>query len=180
MKILLSGHTKGIGLAIYEHFTNLNYEVVGYSRTNSLDLLDRYTQIKFIMESVSSDIIILNANIGFKNVGLFYDLCKALYKRTEKTIIVLGSHSTETTKLFVHPYQIEKIALEEAARQIQGLRDYPNIVILRPGYVDTPAAAKIKDQQKISPNSIAKLIESIITSNTNNDYKILNILVVPK
>ena len=180
MKILLSGHTRGIGLAIYDHFTNLNYKVAGYSRANSLDLLDTSNRAKFISESITADVIILNAHLGYENVNLFYMLCKLLYKQVQKTIIVLGSHSTETTKSFVHPYQIEKLALEEAARQVQSLPGYPTIVIVRPGYVDTQSVSHVKGQQKMATSSVATLIEHIINSNAENDFKILNILFVPK
>lgn len=180
MKILISGHTNGIGLAIYEHFTNLNHQMTGYSRANGKDLTDKSIQKKFIFESILSDVVILNANLGFENVGLFYDICKALYKKTDKTIVVFGSQSTETTKTFVHPYQIEKIALEEAARQMQNLPDYPTIIIVRPGFVDTPSVEHVKNHRKIPPDNVAKLIEFLINSNMNNTYKILNILLVPK
>lgn len=180
MKILISGHTSGIGLAINEYFTSKNCMVTGYSRSTGYDLREPKIRQTFILTACLSDVVILNANIGYHNIELFYNLCNMFKSNPNKTIVVIGSHSTETTKNFIHPYQIEKLALEEAARQVQNVPNNPTVLIVRPGYVDTPSVSHVTGQNKMQPMSVAKLIYDILDSNRVNDYKILNILLVPK
>ena len=38
MKIVITGHTRGIGKAFYDHFVNLGHEVVGVSRSTGFDI----------------------------------------------------------------------------------------------------------------------------------------------
>lgn len=177
MKILISGHTSGIGLAIYDHFTNKGDEVVGYSRTNGLDLRDKYIFRDFVNEAEQSDVIIINANIGFKTVELLYEV---FYKTQgqNKTIVVLGSRRTEVLTNKPMPYQIEKVAIEETARQLQNSSALPHIVILRPGYVDTPANPHVTTKMT-SAKSVAELLDWILETNKTKDFKILNLLFAP-
>jgi NAD(P)-dependent dehydrogenase (short-subunit alcohol dehydrogenase family) len=180
MKILISGHSRGIGHAIAEYFGQRNYEITGFSRSNNKDLSSQLERDQFVIASLTNDIIVLNANLGFNSIGLLYQICQICKGQTNKTIVIIGSQSTETTKTWPHPYQIEKLALESAAKQMQNIPGYPTIIIVRPGYVDTDSVAQVTHSAKMSPNSVAELIYSIIEINKSKDYKILNILFVPK
>jgi NAD(P)-dependent dehydrogenase (short-subunit alcohol dehydrogenase family) len=180
MKILISGHTNGIGASIAKYFANKNYQVTGYSRSNNRDLSHALMREQFSVESLLNDIVVINANIGFDSTSLFYKVCQICKGKTDKTIIVLGSQTTETTKTFAHPYQIHKLALESAAQQLQNIPGYPTIVVVRPGYVDTPSVQSITNVRKMSPDSVAEVIWSIVELNKSKDYKILNILFAPK
>lgn len=180
MKILISGHNRGIGKSIADHFASKHYNIVGFSRSNNKDLAIEGVRTQFILESMSSDVIVLNANIGFDAVQLLYKICQVCKGQQNKTIVILGSQSTETTKTFPHQYQIEKIALESAAQQLQNITGYPTIVVVRPGYVDTDSVRHVTDVAKISPDSVAELIATVLELNQRTDYKILNILFVPK
>ena len=104
MKILISGHTKGIGQAIASHFSAKNYQVSGYSRTNNRDLSLPSNQTDFAYESLDSDIIIINANIGFHTVDLLYKVFEKI-AGLDKTIVVLGSRRTEVLTNFPMKYQ---------------------------------------------------------------------------
>ena len=177
MKLLISGHTSGMGKAIADKFSANNYEVIGYSRTNGRDLHDKYNIRDFIRDSNTSDVIVLNADLKYDNVYILYQLYQEL-KNTNKIIIVIGSHSTETTKNWAHPYQIEKLALEEAARQLQNVADAPYIGIVRPGYVDTPRVQNI-EAAKMNPDEVANIVYDMVRAKQENRYKMLNTLIVP-
>ena len=73
-RILISGHTSGIGKAIAEKFISNDYEVTGYSRTNGRDLHDKHTIGDFIRESNASDVIVLNADLKYDSVHILYQL----------------------------------------------------------------------------------------------------------
>ena len=109
MKILISGHTSGIGKAIADKFSANNYEVIGFSRSNNRDLTQLVNKIDFCDLAEKSDVIVLNADLKFDNVQLLYNIYNRLKNNKDTSIIVIGSHSTETTKNWAHPYQIEKI-----------------------------------------------------------------------
>jgi len=177
MNILLSGHTSGIGKSIFNLFTNKGDIVIGYSRTNNKDLYIEENRINFINDAKCSDIIILNANLQYTNVELLYKIFDVV-KGTNKITIVIGSRVTEASRYSVFPYQIEKLAIEEAAKQLQNVPNGPYISIIRPGYVDTPSVSNISDK-KINPDSIAMLIYDVIQAKLIKDYKILNILIAP-
>lgn len=178
MKILISGHTSGIGLAISQYFSNIGHDITGFSRTNSRDLNDDNIQNQFAQESLEHDVIIINANVGFNNVHLLYKVYNII-KNQDKTIVVLGSRRTEILTSFPMEYQIEKIAIEETARQLQNSSKLPNIVILRPGYVNTSANNHVTTTQT-SPQSVAELLDWILETNKTKDFKILNLLFAPQ
>lgn len=178
MKILISGHTNGIGQAIYEHFSKNGHIVTGYSRSNSLDLHAESNQRAFADEAVTSDVIIINANISFACVRLLYKVFEKIQGKN-KTIVVLGSRRTEILTSKPMLYQIEKIAIEETAKQLQNSAALPHIVILRPGYVDTPATSHIT-AVKTDPRSVAELLDWILETNRTKDFKILNLLFGPQ
>ena len=157
MKILISGHSRGIGLSIAEYFTKLGHEVAGYSRSNSKDLAQVGMRNQFVFDSITSDIVVLNANIGFDSVNLLYQVCQVFRGQPGKTVVVIGSQSTETTKNFPHQYQIEKLSLESAAQQLQNVPGYPTIIVVRPGYVDTRTVAHVANLAKMSPDSVAEI-----------------------
>jgi NAD(P)-dependent dehydrogenase (short-subunit alcohol dehydrogenase family) len=37
-RCVITGHTSGLGLALFEHFKNKGWDVEGYSRSNGYDL----------------------------------------------------------------------------------------------------------------------------------------------
>jgi NAD(P)-dependent dehydrogenase (short-subunit alcohol dehydrogenase family) len=178
MKILISGHTSGIGKAIADKFSANNYEVIGFSRSNNRDLTQLVNKIDFCDLAEKSDVIVLNADLKFDNVQLLYNIYNRLKNNKDTSIIVIGSHSTETTKNWAHLYQIEKLALEEAARQLQNVADAPYIGIVRPGYVDTPRVQNI-EAAKMNPDEVANIVYDMVRAKQENRYKMLNTLIVP-
>ena len=58
MRIVITGHTKGLGKALYEYFSP-NHSVTGYSRSNRYDL-NRFSDT-VVEKSLDSDIFINNA-----------------------------------------------------------------------------------------------------------------------
>jgi len=57
-KIAITGHTKGIGLALANYYTDLGIEVVGFSRTNGYDISKGVDQERIINESQDCDLFI--------------------------------------------------------------------------------------------------------------------------
>ena len=59
MKCLITGHTKGIGKALYDTFVLMGFEVIGVSRSNGYDISERYQDIVALAETC--DLVINNA-----------------------------------------------------------------------------------------------------------------------
>lgn len=59
MKCLITGHTSGIGKALYTAFSSAGFEVTGVSRSNGYDLVERYQDIVALAENC--DLFINNA-----------------------------------------------------------------------------------------------------------------------
>lgn len=59
-KIAITGHTKGIGLALVNKF-NKTYDIKGFSRTNGFDLADPDTIDRILNETLDCDVFINNA-----------------------------------------------------------------------------------------------------------------------
>jgi Glu-tRNA(Gln) amidotransferase subunit E-like FAD-binding protein len=116
MKVVITGHTSGIGKAIYEHFQSKDYEVIGMSRSNGYNIIDN--KEKIIKETLGCDLFINNA--CDKDGQL--ELLKSLYNKVPK-IITMGSIITEFPELY-HKTQIEdKIQLEQFSKNISLIND---------------------------------------------------------
>jgi NAD(P)-dependent dehydrogenase (short-subunit alcohol dehydrogenase family) len=61
MKIAITGHTQGIGKALYSHWAMQGHDVVGISRQTGYDLLT--DKNKIIEEVRTADVFVNNANI---------------------------------------------------------------------------------------------------------------------
>jgi nucleoside-diphosphate-sugar epimerase len=59
MKCVITGHTSGIGKALYEYFISINFDVIGLSTSNGYDIEERYTDVIKIIDGC--DLFINNA-----------------------------------------------------------------------------------------------------------------------
>lgn len=92
MKCVVTGHTNGIGKAIYHHFLNKKYDVIGMSRSNGYNILT--DQEKIITEANGCDIFV---NCACDGTGQL-ELLNALHNKV-KNMIVLGSVNADFGRL---------------------------------------------------------------------------------
>ena len=147
MNFLITGHTSGIGKAIFEKFNG-----VGLSKSTGFNILndDITPYLK------NCDVFINNA---YDNSDPWAQT-KLLYKSKHvPKIICIGSNTTDQTKKKPHPYQSAKLALENSCNQLFYL-GY-NITLIKLGYVNTPRVSKITDK-KMEATYVANLIEWIL------------------
>ena len=164
MIIGITGHTSGIGKAIYEKYDNS----IGFSRSNGYDI----GKNRKIIESASTiDVFINNAYEEFFQVELLYGLINSGYKGK---VINISSNSSDGIKNQIHPYAISKYALDKASEQLF-YRGY-NVTNLRLGWVDTPRVAeKAKDKKKIPTDYVVNIIEWVL----NQPHRIKEITITP-
>lgn len=167
MKIAITGHTRGIGQAIYNSLVNKN-SVIGLSRTNGYDINDTETIINAVRDC---DCFVNNAYSDLQQEILLKEI-NALWQGQNKLIINVGSAVTDyprlEEKLNNEPweYRDNKQALARTFRQLaHNGNDLPMLKLLTPGAVDTDLIKHI-DCVKIDPKEIARAVDILI----NNPY----------
>jgi len=109
-KIVITGHTHGIGKAIYDKFTSVSCrEIVGMSRSNGYDIDKNFDRI--VAEASGAEIFINNAYRDRQQLKLFQAL-----KNKVDMMVVMGSVSRFYPELIPTQYVHDKQELAEACR----------------------------------------------------------------
>ena len=109
-KIVITGHTAGLGKAIYDKFTEISCrEIVGMSRSNGYDIDTDFEKI--VEEASGVELFINNAYRGEQQLKLFHAL-----KDKVDMMVVMGSVSRLYPELIPTQYVHDKQALAEACR----------------------------------------------------------------
>lgn len=127
MKIIVTGHTKGLGKAIYEHYVNLGHEVIGFSRSNGYDVNDPEIKTEIINAAKASNIFFNNVHSGLSQV----DFLNRLHNAT--TIITSGSMAADLRGL--NEYAREKLTIENTHKQLAKTTSCP-MLLLKMGYLE--------------------------------------------
>ena len=157
MKIAITGHTKGIGLAIADACRAARHEVQGFSRTTGYSLPQDMNRI--MIDAFSCDVCDNNRYNYHDDTQLemLYRMYE-IWKGQEKRIINLGSRAGMypfRNKPHVDRYAINKHALDAACIQLGGTRDMrPLVTNIKPGYVGTDSVADI-DVPKLTSKEVA-------------------------
>jgi hypothetical protein len=111
-KIIITGHTHGIGKAIYDKFTEISCrEIVGMSRSNGYDIDKDFDKI--VEEAAGCELFINNA---YRD-GQQLKLLEALKNKVDM-MVVMGSVSRFYPELIPTQYVHDKQALAEACRLV--------------------------------------------------------------
>lgn len=128
MKIIITGHTRGIGKGLYDYFVGEGHEVIGLSRSNGYDISKN--QDKIVEISSDCDLFINNAYQGNCQLQLLLAL-----KNKVKNIIVCGSVSRMYAHILESDYAKDKQNLAEACRIISIKPDGPNLLHLDMSFI---------------------------------------------
>lgn len=174
MRMAITGHTSGIGEALFKRYSPA---AVGFSRSNGFDISDAACRAAIVDMSSQCDVFINNAHDGFHQVDLLYDMQEA-WKNTDRLIINISSNSGDGIKRTPHRYAVCKSALDKAAEQLSRIDGSCRIATIRPGYVDTPRVKHVADQPKVSVDSIVRCVDMLIEWPA--DSMINNITILPR
>jgi hypothetical protein len=112
MKVVITGHTQGIGRALYKHFQTFGgWEVVGLSRSNGYDIDKDFDKV---VEAASGCFLFINNAYRDQQQT---KLVHALKNKVTK-MIVMGSVSRLYPELIHTDYVHDKQELAEACRLI--------------------------------------------------------------
>lgn len=149
MKVVITGHTYGIGKELYDHFTNKGHEVIGLSRSNGFDLTQ---DLESFVEKINGCDLFLN-NTFSKDAQL--KLLDMTYNNVGKSI-VMGSIAGDFHQQMLpscSPYGLIKHQLESRCKELNRLE---NVHIL---YLKISMLENAKSTDK--PISYAEIISAI-------------------
>lgn len=162
----ITGHTRGIGAAIYQHFSARGDSCLGWSRSTGYDISRQSDRVRILEQSQDLDVFVNNAYNDFDDSQLYMlQSITAQWQGQRRIIVNIGSRITEFSSIQgprLQVYKATKARLDEfcAARTLHR----PWIINLKPGYTDTPRVGTVSDVAKIDPQSLPSLIEYIISA----------------
>ena len=143
-KIAITGHTSGIGRGLTQALSAKGHSVIGLSRTNGGDIRHIDKILPLILDC---DIFINNAQQDFNQTDLLYEVWDHWRTLPNKHIWCISSMMTlystqnnrdDASSVQASRYRNQKISLEDACFELQAKSAWPDIVVMRPGPVDTP------------------------------------------
>lgn len=162
MKYAITGHSAGIGQALYNFLPN----AVGFSRSNGYDITDSKSRQQIVQQCNNCDVFINNAFNEFGQTYMLLDMFHS-WKNTDKTIVNVGSVIAEDTtvlKNYEHllEYQIQKKSLKVLHNDLSNLNYSVKLKYVYFGYVGTERILKkypdMSRDQYITPDDAVKII----------------------
>ena len=182
--IAITGTTRGIGKAILDILEEEGYNIISLNRSTGFELRLPWDQIehKLYPAIKHADIFINNAHKDYTQIKILQYVFANWKNLNDKTIINISSTAgdkRQDTKNKWANYQVQKIALDEACKQLEGMGKC-KVTNIRPGWVDTEALEGIQRPIGITilkPNDIARTVSYII--NQPAEIHIKNISIEP-
>lgn len=163
MKIAITGHTQGIGLALANVYQDYEHEVVGFSRSTGYDITNPVHRQNIIAEVKDCDIFINNAH-DYENTFCSTFMLTELWEswRDQKKIIANISSSVtmrwEQGQNCTMTYRLAKRAMEDCCEFLWNQSAWPQVSIIAPCLTDTPLTAAKTDTNKVDPIDFAQLV----------------------
>ena len=169
MKIAITGHTAGIGRAFAEQLARRGHSIVGISRREG-ENIRRIIHTASIIEPC--DMFINNAQTGYAQTELLYEVWKRWQGKeryiwnisTKMTELPINSTPDGQNDFAMSQYRNQKLALEEASRQLRFKNSWPQISVIRPGGVATQ-----KNFANTDKSDVDLWVKSIIDTFSHND-----------
>tara|TARA_E500000331_G_C17041157_1_gene619634 strand:- start:230 stop:814 length:585 start_codon:yes stop_codon:yes gene_type:complete len=184
-KIAITGHTRGIGLALANRLDQDNYEVKGYSKSNGFNILRPNGVIKDIIDW-DADVFVNNAYAPEAQSRLLYKVYEQWVDKP-KLIINMGATSSDSINNFAQlgynpdwtPYVSDKARLDWASLQLsnQFQPGKCRVTMIKPGFVDTDSTAWLKglvEDYMMTADSVAEMIEWVIELEDNTQMRTLS------
>lgn len=156
MKVAITGHTQGLGQALFRHFNS--YDVIGFSRNNGYNIADPISRSKILEQLVDVDIFINNAYNNYDDSQLqllmgVYDLWKDL----DRVIINISSRYTTGVEKYCKDKEQQDLFCKSKEFFL------PHIINLKPGLFDTARVKNIQGK-RLSVHDIIDIVDFALNS----------------
>lgn len=161
MKVAITGHTQGIGKAIFDELSKRSYQVHGYSRSNGWNISLQEIRTQIVNETLDFDVFINNAYYPMAQ----FELLKLLvnqWQGTKKLIVNVGSKSiyADVIPSFMQDYVKDKRAQLEFINT-RRLQAQPQILNLTLGLVDTQMSENLSAKKLAAADIASTLIDLV-------------------
>lgn len=164
MKIAITGHSAGIGEALSNIYQSQGHEVIGLSRRNGYNIRNLS---KILYQIEPCDVLINNAQVGFAQTELLFAVYEKWQNDKNKLIINISTMMTSfpyspIDGLGMDLYRIQKLALEEAHRQLY-FKNGPRMILVKPGGVATQPGQTFPNYADVNEwaNTLVNLLDII-------------------
>ncbi len=111
MKIAITGHSKGLGKALFE-FLSQKHKIIGFSRSNGYDIKSPGDRKKIIKESKDCDVFINLVHNYYHQTDLLLELHKS-WKGLQKYIINIGTSAVDNGDFGIGDYQLSEYKVQK-------------------------------------------------------------------
>jgi|TARA_B110000977_G_C11060441_1_gene485735 hypothetical protein len=155
-KIVITGHTHGVGKTIYDMFCDQScHEIVGMSRSNGYDIEKDFDKI--VAESEGAELFINNAYRDGQQLKLLHAL-----KDKVESIVVMGSVSRFYPEIIPTDYVHDKQELAEACRMLSMNPDSIPILHLDLSFIEGTVANNSDDFTSDFNITQQEIVETIV------------------
>ena len=127
MRVVITGHTGGLGLAFFNFFKERGDEVLGASRSNGYTLPDKFEEVLLLAETAD---LFVN-NVHYKDIQKSF--LTRLYDKVP--IITCGSIAADYPKPEFLDYSIAKKVIELEHRKLKKNSPFP-MLLLKMGFLE--------------------------------------------
>lgn len=171
MKFALTGHTRGLGLSLYNTLRT-DFSVTGFSKSLGYDITNKIDRQHIISTIDDCDVFINNAYDMYGQLDLLYEVYDS-WKNKNKLIVTVGSIASNAAEWRLQPclYSTIKKSLDTATYQLINSHNRKGckLMIFKPGYLGN-------EPGKIQYNFAANyLINAII----DNKYETTELVLRP-
>lgn len=175
-RVAITGHTRGIGKALWDRLEERGLELRGYSKSNGYNL-QRVSTCKKVVQDVvdwNADVFINNAYVPDNQVRLLYLLYEH-WEQKPRLIVNCGATSSDSITNFSQmgynenwtPYVSDKARLDWASLQLANMfkQGKCRVSLMKPGFVDTDSTSVFKDfaeDYMMTADSVAEQLEWLV------------------
>ncbi len=159
MRVAITGHTGGLGLAFLHYFQNKNSLVLGFSRSNGYDI-SKIDDIQRILDQVKYFDIFVN-NAYHENQLVLLEKIFSLWRGQDKLIINVSSRYINEPNSYSHNKSKQDEFCQSKVYQ------YPKILNLKPGLVDTPRVKHINGP-KLTTAQVIDTVDYCLQNNVQS------------
>lgn len=157
MKVVITGHTQGLGLAFCNYFKE--HEVIGFSRSNGYNIASPIARNKILEVLQDADVFVNNAYNNYDDAQLQLLIAAYnLWQGTDKVIVNISSRYTTGSEKYCKDKEQQDIFCKSKEFTL------PNIINLKPGLVGTSRVDHIQGKRLMVEEVVAVLDFALNTS----------------
>jgi NADP-dependent 3-hydroxy acid dehydrogenase YdfG len=178
MKIAITGHSAGIGQALAKLYSAQGHEIIGLSRRDGNNIRN-IPKIADLIEPC--DMFVNNAQSGYAQTELLFEVWTRWQGQPKQIMLISTMMTLSPTATLpgsdMDHYRIQKMALEEACRQLAHKSLHPTITLVRPGAVATQPGQNTADHADV--NKWAETLLNVLELSRRNNLSILELSLGP-